>query len=160
MQIWVTGPGDCTPGEYTAGMTFGRLLAAQGVTLCCGGLSGVMEAVCRGAKEAGGLTVVILPHTGVGNRYLDVVIRTGIGHARNVILVYSSDAIIAIGGSYSTLSKIAIALKIGVTVCSYRNWNIPGVIECSTPEEAVTAATGAACRSLSRHSRHGSPGPT
>jgi hypothetical protein len=99
MQIGVIGPGDCTPGEYSAGMTIGRLLAAQGVTLCCGGLSCVMEAACRGAKETGGLTVGILPHTGVGNQYLDVVIRTGIGHARNVILVHSSDAVIAIGGS-------------------------------------------------------------
>jgi uncharacterized protein (TIGR00725 family) len=89
-----------------------------------------------------------------------MVIRTGIGHARNVILVHSSDTIIAFGDSYGTLSEIAIALKIGVIVCNYRSWDIPGVIECRTPEEAVTAATGAACRSLSRHSRPGLPGPT
>lgn len=155
MQIGVIGPGDCTAGEYTAGMTIGRLLAEQGVTLCCGGLSGVMEAACRGAKEGGGITVGILPHTGVGNPYLDVVIRTGIGHARNAILVHSSDAVIAIGGSYGTLSEIAIALKVGLTVCGYRSWDIPGIIACSTPEEAVIAATGAACRSLSRHNRPG-----
>jgi uncharacterized protein (TIGR00725 family) len=97
MQIGVIGPGDCTAGEYGAGMTISRLLAAQGVTLCCGGLSGVMEAACRGAKEGGEKTVGILLHTGIGNPYLDVVIRTGIGHARNAILVHSSDAIIAIG---------------------------------------------------------------
>lgn len=160
MQIGVIGPGDCSPEEYAAARKIGRLLASSGATLCCGGLSGVMEAACHGAKEEGGRTVGILPHTGQGNRYLDVVIRTGIGYARNIVLVHSSDAVIAVGGSYGTLSEIAIALKTGVTVCGYRSWDIPGVVVCSTPEEAVTAATAAAGRSPSRHNHPGSPGPT
>jgi hypothetical protein len=113
-------------------MTIARLLGARGVTVFCGGLSVVMEAVSRGAKEEGGHTVGILPYTGMGNRYLDVLIRTGIGHARNVILVHSSDALIEVGGSYGTVSEIAISLKSGVTVCGLRSWEIPSVVICAT----------------------------
>jgi uncharacterized protein (TIGR00725 family) len=158
MQVGVVGRGDCSREEYEAARETGQLLAKAGATLFCGGLSGVMEAACRGAKEAGGCTVGILPDTGQGNPYLDVVIRTGMGHARNVILVHSSDAIIAVGGSYGTLSEIAIALKTGVAVYGYMSWEIPGVITCETPVKAVTAAISAAGRFPSRRSRPGSPG--
>lgn len=106
-----------------------------------------MEAASRGAKEAGGTTVGILPDTGKGNRYLDVVIRTGMGFGRNVILVHTADALVAIGGGYGTLSEMAIALKAGKRVFGYCTWKIDGVTHCGTPGEAVTRAVDAAGRS-------------
>ena len=117
----------------------------------------VMEAVCRGAKEAGGTTVGILPDTGDGNAYIDVVIRTGMGHARNVILILSADAVIAVGGGYGTLSEIAVALKTGKPVFGLSTWNIEGVADCATPEEAVSRAVRAGRRSRQSRS-HRDPG--
>jgi hypothetical protein len=99
-----------------------------------------MEAACRGAQEAGGTTVGILPGTEEGNPYLGITIRTGLGPARNVLVVLSADAVIAVGGKYGTLSEIAIALKTGRTVYGINTWDIEGVIPCATPEEAVKLA--------------------
>lgn len=143
MQIAVIGPEPCSEEEYAAARTVGALVAGHCGTLCCGGLGGVMEAACRGAKERDGTTVGILPHTGVGNPYLDIAIRTGLGHARNVVLVQSADAVVAIGGGYGTLSEIAIALKCGRPLFGYRTWAIDGVVRCSTPEEAALTAVRA-----------------
>ena len=140
MQIAVIGHGKATDGERGAAYATGRLIAENRAVLVCGGLGGVMEAACRGAKEAGGTTVGILPGTEGGNPYLDITIRTDLGHARNVLVVLSADAVIAIGGSHGTLSEIAIALKTGRTVCGIKTWDIEGVISCSTPEEAVSTA--------------------
>ncbi|MCK9297787.1 TIGR00725 family protein [Methanoculleus sp. YWC-01] len=151
MQIAVIGRGDCSVEEYEAAETIGYLIAGNHETVCCGGLGGVMEAACRGAKEAGGTTVGILPDTGEGNAFLDIVIRTGMGHARNVVLVNSADAVIAVGGGYGTLSEIAIALKTGKPVFGLQTWKIEGVFVCATPEEAVILAVRAA--RLSRPSR-------
>jgi len=106
-----------------------------------------MEAVSKGAKEMGGTTVGILPDRGKGNPYLDVAVRTGMGYGRNVILVESADAVVAIGGGYGTLSEIAIALKAGKNVFGYFTWEIEGVVKCITPEEAVLMAVAAARRS-------------
>jgi len=141
MQIAVIGHAQATPGEREAAYATGRLIARNGAVLVCGGLGGVMEAACQGAKEAGGTTVGILPGTEGGNPYLDITISTGFGHARNVLIVLSADAVIAIGGSHGTLSEIALALKTGRTVCGIKTWDIEGVISCSTPEEAVSTAT-------------------
>jgi uncharacterized protein (TIGR00725 family) len=146
MQIAVIGKEECTEEEYGAARTAGSLIAAGHAVLCCGGRGGVMEAACRGAKDKGGTTVGILPDTGQGNPFLDIVIRTGMGHARNVILVQSADAVVAIGGGYGTLSEIAIALKAGKEVFGYRTWEIGGVTACSTPGEAVSRAIAAAGR--------------
>ena len=143
-QIAVIGPADPTPEEYETARTVGFLVAWNREILVCGGLSGVMEAACRGAQEQGGLTVGIVPDAGNGNRYLDVVIRTGLGHARNVLIAQSSDAVIAIGGGYGTLSEIAIALKTGHPVFGLKTWEIEGVVKCATPEEAVLRAVRAA----------------
>jgi len=143
-QIAVIGPADPTPKEYETARTVGFLIAGNRETLVCGGLSGVMEAACRGAQEQGGLTIGIVPDAGNGNRYLDVVIRTGLGHARNVLIAQSSDAVIAIGGGYGTLSEIAIALKTGHPVFGLKTWEIEGVVKCATPEEAVLRAVRAA----------------
>jgi len=147
MQIAVIGKEECTDEEYEAAETAGRLIAADHAVLCCGGRGGVMEAACKGAKEKGGTTVGILPDTGKGNPYLDVVVRTGMGYGRNVILVESVDAVVAIGGGYGTLSEIAIALKAGKNVFGYCTWGIEGVMKCGTPEEAVLMAVAAARRS-------------
>ena len=151
MQIAVIGRGDCSVEEYEAAETIGYLIAGNRETVCCGGLGGVMEAACRGAKEAGGTTVGILPDTGEGNAFLDIVIRTGMGHARNVVLVNSADAVIAVGGGYGTLSEIAVALKTDKPVFGLLTWKIEGVFVCATPEEAVILAVRAA--RLSRPSR-------
>ena len=109
--ISVIGGGQCGAAEYASAEEVGRLVAEAGATLVCGGLSGVMEAAARGAKEAGGTTIGILPghDRGLANPYLDHVVTTGIGHARNLAVVSSGDAVIAIGGSYGTLSEIGLA---------------------------------------------------
>ena len=140
MQIAVIGTADASADEYATAYAVGALIASWG-TLVCGGLGGVMEAACKGAHEQGGLTVGILPDTGNGNPYLDVIIRTGLGHARNVLVVQSADAVIAVGGSYGTLSEIAIALKMKCPVYGLKTWDIKGVVHCETPEEAVESAT-------------------
>jgi uncharacterized protein (TIGR00725 family) len=147
MQIAVIGKEECTEEEYRAARAAGALIAGRKAILCCGGKGGVMEAACRGAREAGGTTVGILPDTGKGNPYLDIVIRTGMGYGRNAIVVQSGDAVVAIGGGYGTLSEIAIALKAGKKVFGFRTWEIDGVTQCGTPEEAVTGAVAAAGRS-------------
>lgn len=146
MQIAVIGAGDCTVEESATALEVGNRLAENHVTVVCGGLGGVMEAVCRGAREKNGTTVGVLPDTGDGNPYLDIVIRTGLGHARNVVVARSADAVIAIGGSHGTLSEIAFALKAGIPVFGLKTWDIPGVVPCCTPEEAVLMAVRAACR--------------
>jgi len=140
MQVAVAGPGACTPGEAGLAEQVGSLIAAEGATLLCGGLSGVMEAAARGAHGAGGLVVGILPGTEGGNRFLHVTVRSGLGHARNVILVQSADAVIAIGGRYGTLSEVAIALKCGIPVFGLNSWEIDGVTCCTSAEEAVARA--------------------
>ncbi|MDD1667789.1 MAG: TIGR00725 family protein [Methanomicrobiales archaeon] len=146
MQIAVIGKGECTVEESEAARRAGALIAGTKAVLCCGGRGGVMEAACRGAREAGGTTVGILPDTGRGNPYLDVVVRTGMGYGRNAIVVQSGDAVVAIGGGYGTLSEIALALKAGRKVFGYRTWEIEGVVPCSSPEEAVSRAAAAAAR--------------
>src|SRR5512136_42787 len=146
MQIAVIGHARATPGECEDACAAGRLIAEHGAVLLCGGLGGVMEAACRGAKEAGGTTVGILPGTEEGNPYLDIIIRTGLGHARNILVVLSADAVIAVGGGYGTLSEIAIALKTGRPVYGLNTWDIEGVIPCSSPEDAAMRAVhSAAC---------------
>ena len=155
MQIAVIGAANATPEESEIAYAVGSLIAKTGATLICGGLGGVMEAACRGAREAGGMTVGIVPDAGQGNRYLGIVIRSGLGHARNVLVSQSADAVIAIGGRYGTLSEIAIALKTGRPVLGLSSWDIPGVITCATPEEAVGMAVRAVRESIPSGGRKG-----
>jgi uncharacterized protein (TIGR00725 family) len=109
--------------------------------LVCGGLGGVMEAACRGAKGAGGTTVGILPGTdrSEANEFVDVAIPTGLGEARNALVVRTAHALIAVGGGYGTLSEIALALKAGKRVVGLGSWDIDGVERVDTPEAAVEA---------------------
>jgi len=101
-----------------------------------------MEAACRGAKEAGGLTVGILPGSdrSEANPYVDVVLPTGLGEARNALVVGAADVVIAVGGGYGTLSEIALALKAGKRVIGLGTWEIEGVTAVEGPEAAVAAA--------------------
>jgi len=101
-----------------------------------------MEAACRGAKESGGLTVGILPGTdrAAANAHVDVAIPSGLGEARNALVVRAADALIAVGGGYGTLSEIALALKAGKRVIGIASWEIEGVDRAEGPEAAVEAA--------------------
>jgi uncharacterized protein (TIGR00725 family) len=138
--ISVIGAGSCDKKIYGIAEEVGRLIAEKGAMLITGGLGGVMEAASKGAKEAGGITVGILPgfSKGEANPFVMVPITTGLSHARNIIVVRSADAIIAIAGEYGTLSEIAIALKLGKPVVGIKTWdNIEGVVKVNSPEEAV-----------------------
>jgi uncharacterized protein (TIGR00725 family) len=158
MQVAVIGAGACSEAEREAAYTVGRILAENHVTLVCGGLGGVMEAACRGAREHGGHTVGIMPDSREGNPYLDTVIRTDMGHARNIIVVQSADAVVAVGGREGTLSEIAVALKIKKPVFGYRTWDIDGVEDCPAPEEAAFKAVSAASQSHRSRTRQGGQG--
>jgi uncharacterized protein (TIGR00725 family) len=118
----------------------GRLLAERGATVVCGGLGEVMAAAARGAKAAGGTTIGILPgeSRGGANPWLDHVVVTGIGHARNLAVVASGDAVIAVGGSWGTLAEIAFAQRLGrPTVILEPGWELDGVERAQSPLEAV-----------------------
>jgi uncharacterized protein (TIGR00725 family) len=117
----------------------GRLLGERRAVVVCGGLGGVMEAACRGAKRAGGTTIGILPGAdrGAANRFVDVAIPTGLGEARNPLVVRAADAVIAVGGGYGTLSEIAFALKAGKRVVGIDSWDVEGVERAGSPEAAV-----------------------
>jgi uncharacterized protein (TIGR00725 family) len=120
----------------------GRELARAGAVLVCGGLGGAMEAACRGAKAEGGTTLGILPggDRAAANRWVDVALATGLGEARNALVVRAADAVIAMAGGYGTLSEIALALRAGVPVLGLGTWDIEGVIEASDPADAVARA--------------------
>lgn len=156
--VAVVGAGEAGPAEADAEVV-GRLLAEAGATVVCGGLGGVMEAACRGARAAGGRTVGILPGAdrSGANPYVDVAIPTGLGEARNTLVVRTADVVIAVEGGHGTLSEIAFAAKIGRPVVGLRTWQLTrgdatadGTIRAvASPEEAVRvalslAASGAA----------------
>ena len=143
MIISVIGAGTCNKEIYQIAEDVGRRIAQKNAVLITGGLSGVMEAASKGAKEAGGTTVGILPGFSKddANKFVDIPITTGLSHARNIIVVRSADAVIAVSGEYGTLSEIAVALKLGKPVVGINTWdNVEGVIKADTPEEAVQKA--------------------
>ncbi len=153
MIIAVIGAG--SPSEEVSRMAeqVGAELAMRGATVICGGLGGVMEAVCRGAKSKGGATVGVLPGSdpNEANPWVDVPICTGLGHARNVIIVKTGRAVIAVGGAYGTLSEIGHALAEQTPVVGLNTWELSrgGVAESSIlmaddPADAVDKAMNAA----------------
>jgi uncharacterized protein (TIGR00725 family) len=155
MIIAVIGDSSCSPQEAKLAETVGELLAQQGATIICGGLGGVMEAVCRGAKSKGGLTVGILPgqDSSTANPWVEIPVVTGIGEARNVAVVKSAQAAIAIGGSYGTLSEIAYALKNNIPVIGLNTWSLSrngqeddSIIRAQSATEAVDKAISLAKR--------------
>jgi uncharacterized protein (TIGR00725 family) len=117
----------------------GRELGSRGVVVVCGGLGGVMEAACRGAKGAGATTVGILPgaERSAANPFVDVAIATGLGEARNALVVRAADALVAVGGAYGTLSEIALALKSGKRVAGIGTWDIDAVVAAPDAASAV-----------------------
>lgn len=120
----------------------GRLIAEKGAVLVCGGLGGVMEAASSGAKKAGGLTIGILPGLlpSDANPFIDIPIATGIGYARNSLVAMNSDVLIAVDGEYGTLTEIAYGMIYGKKVIGLGTWDIKGVLEAKTAEEAVELA--------------------
>jgi uncharacterized protein (TIGR00725 family) len=146
LQIGVIGPGQCSPQAAILAEQVGREIAQCSALLICGGLGGVMAAAAKGACEAGGTTVGILPGFLMeeANPHITIPIVTGMSHARNVLVVRSSHALIAVEGGYGTLSEIAIALKLGKPVIGLHTWNVSSkIIEAQTPQEAVRLALGA-----------------
>ena len=143
IKIGVLGASDCSSEVAAIAYEVGREIARQGAVLLCGGLGGVMEAAARGAHEAGGLTVGILPgpDAKAANPYVDIKIVTDMGQARNIVLVRSCHAVIAVSGQYGTLSEIAFALKTGIPCIGLQTWDIdPLIIQTKTPGAAVLAA--------------------
>ena len=147
--IAVIGGSQCSEEEAQTAEEVGRELARREVVLVCGGLGGIMEAACRGASAEGGITVGILPgeNRQTANPYVQIPIVTGIGYARNVAVVKSAEAVIAIGGSYGTLSEIAHALQSGIPVIGLNTWSLAkngqpdnSVIIAQNPTEAVNRA--------------------
>jgi uncharacterized protein (TIGR00725 family) len=141
--IGVIGSALAKGKPYDEAVEVGRLLAEKGAVVLTGGLGGVMEAACKGARDAGGQTIGILPgfNTRDANQYVDIPIITGLNHARNIIVVRSSDALIAVGGEYGTLSEIAFALKLGKPVISLGSWEVgESIVKARTPGEAVDIA--------------------
>jgi uncharacterized protein (TIGR00725 family) len=142
-QLSVIGAGDAGAGEMALATRVGREIARAGCVLVCGGLGGVMEGACRGAREAGGRTVAILPgpDASAANPWAEVVIPTGLGHARNLLVVQSGIAVLALPGSWGTLSEIALARKIGRPVVDLGGWSyVEGLARAGSPAEAVSLA--------------------
>jgi uncharacterized protein (TIGR00725 family) len=162
MQVAVCGPAACSDDEARAAFAVGRLLARRGAIVLCGGGAGVMSAAAAGARSADGLVVGIRPdrdRSGGPSADLSVVIATDLGQARNAVIVASADAVITIGGSWGTLSELALAMRRAhelpagaLPVVSLAGWRIvdasgeavPGVLHATTPDEAVTLALGPA----------------
>jgi hypothetical protein len=143
LQIGVIGAGYCSPETELLAEEVGRAIARAGAILVCGGLGGVMEASARGAHREGGITVGILPGDSFedANPFIQIPVVTGLGHARNVLVVRSAQVLIAVKGGYGTLSEVALALKMGKPVVGLQTWDVSKkIILVSTPQEAVKKA--------------------
>ena len=149
MLISEIGESKATDQNYSIAKKVGVLIARSGATLVCGGLDGVMEAACKGAKSAGGSTIGILPglSKNEANQWIDIPICTGLGDARNIVVVRTGSAVIAIGGAYGTLSEIGHALSDGKPIFALNSWEItksgiqdPLLTHCKNEKEAVEKA--------------------
>jgi uncharacterized protein (TIGR00725 family) len=150
IQIAVVGGSEVSSREVGMAETVGRTLAEKGAILVCGGLGGVMAAACRGARSAGGLTVGILPgdDPAEANPWVEVVMATGLGEARNALVVGSARAVVAVAGGYGTLSEIALALRSGLPVIGVGTWTLlrpdgrtdAGIRVVDDPAEAAAEA--------------------
>lgn len=147
--IAVLGGNQCSAQETALAEEVGGEIARHGAILVCGGLGGIMEAACRGARKEGGTTIGILPgeHRQSANPYVEIPIVTGIGHARNMIVAKSANAVIAIGGGYGTLSEISYALQSGIPVISLNTWTLSrngrkerSIVPAKDPADAVAKA--------------------
>ena len=153
--VAVIGGGQCSTQEAKLAEAVGRELARRGVILVCGGLGGVMKAACKGASSEGGMTIGILPgdNRRQANPYVQIPIVTSVGYARNVIVVKSAQAVIAVGGSYGTLSEIGHALQNDIPVIGLNTWSLSrngqqdsSIILAQNPAEAVNKALNLATK--------------
>ena len=143
LRVTVVGASRCDQATASIAERVGHEIARRGGVLICGGLGGAMEAAARGAKAAGGTTVGILPGPDGedANPYIDIPIATGMGEARNVINVRAADAVVAVAGSYGTMSEIAVALGLGIPVVAVSSWDdFEDAVHVRTPEAAVEKA--------------------
>ena len=143
LYIAVIGAGEAAGELYGQAREVGRLVAERGGTVVCGGLGGVMEAAARGATEAGGVAIGVLPDEDRrwANEYLSYSVATGVGQARNLAVVCTADVVIAVGGEYGTLSEIGLARKVGRSVVSLGSWDLSDhVIVATSTEGAVETA--------------------
>jgi uncharacterized protein (TIGR00725 family) len=147
--VAVIGGSQCSKKEARMAEEVGQELARRGAILVCGGLGGIMKAACKGASAEGGTTIGILPggDKRAANPYVQIPIVTSLGEARNVIVVKSAQAVIAIGGGYGTLSEISYALKNGIPVIGLNTWSLSrngrqekSIILAQSPIEAVDKA--------------------
>ena len=147
--IAVIGGSQCSPQEVELAEEVGRELARNGAVLVCGGLGGVMEAACKGACSHGGLTIGILPGDSrqAANSYVEIPIVTNLGETRNIIVVKSAQAVIAIGGGYGTITEIGHALRSGIPVIGLNTWSLSrngqtdnAIVPAQSPAEAVSKA--------------------
>ena len=164
MFVAVVGSASCSAEVAALAEEVGREIARRGAVLICGGRGGVMEAACRGAKVEGGTTVGILPGADrrEANAYVDIPIATGLGEARNTIVVRAADAVVAVSGGYGTLSEIGFALKMGRPVVGLGTWDLgqdgqpaETVVRAATPSQAVARALILAQDALRGEGRHG-----
>ena len=138
--VGVVGGGECTDSTYKIAQRLGSEIGKRDWILVCGGLGGVMEAAAKGCAEVGGMTLGILPGSkrDSANPYIKIALPTGMGEGRNLLVVRTSDVLVAIGGGYGTLSEIALALKAGKPVIGIETWeHIQGIQYVSHPDEVI-----------------------
>lgn len=138
--IGVIGAGQCTPDIQESAYQVGLEIGRQGYGMICGGLGGVMEHAARGCREAGGLTIGVLPQdtAASANLFIDIAIPTGMGIARNLIIVRSALGLIAVNGKYGALSEIAYALQLGKPVVGLETWDVSeDIVKADNPLDAV-----------------------
>ncbi|ETK35729.1 TIGR00725 family protein [Microbispora sp. ATCC PTA-5024] len=150
VQVAVCGPGECSPEEAEAARAVGGLLARAGAVVVCGGYGGVMAAAAAGAREAGGTVVGVLSgrDRAGASPDLTVALPTGMGEARNALIVRAADAVIVVGGSWGTLSELALAMRGGTPVVTLGGWRVvdasgapvPGPVAAAGPADAVRLA--------------------
>lgn len=138
-------PGDIIDGDLEAARDVGRLLAARGAVLLCGGLGGVMAAACRAARghKPAGVTVGFLPGSkhDSGNKYLSIEIPTGLGELRNGLVVGAAEAVIVVGGSWGTMNEIGLAMKLGKPVFQIGGWKVAPASAAAVPYQVADAST-------------------
>ncbi|MGD0827352.1 MAG: TIGR00725 family protein [Desulfobaccales bacterium] len=146
VYIAVIGGGRASPEIAALAREVGREVARRGAVLICGGLGGVMAAAAQGATAAGGVSLGILPDADRhrASPYLTYSLATNLGHARNILIAHSADALIAVDSAYGTISEAAIALKLGKPVVALKvEWDLQGLLQAATPREAVALAWAA-----------------
>ncbi len=158
-HVAVVGASEASADDLAVAEAVGRELAGRGAVVVCGGLGGVMEAVCRGARGAGGRTIGILPGDDRrhANPYVEVAVATGLGEGRNLLVVRNADVVVAVGGEFGTLSEIAFALRLGTPVVGVSTWElakggkaVDAIVRVSSAAEAADAALAAAQEVLRR----------